>query len=129
MSGNRFLLDTNAINLVLLGNKPVEKLMYKASWLGVSVISVIEIYSFPELNSLHKNILKDLFERVNIIDVTYENRELLLLISKIRLQKKLRLPDAIIAASAILSNATLLTSDSSFKRVPNLKAINLKEGY
>jgi hypothetical protein len=39
MSGNRYVLDTNAMVALLLGNIKLVELLKDADWLGVSVIS------------------------------------------------------------------------------------------
>lgn len=124
MSGTKYLLDSNTIYYLLKGNKAIEKMLDKASWIGISVISKIEIYSYTELTEADKQLFKSFLSRVHIIDVADENGELILLITKIRMKKKLKLPDAIIAATALQSKATLITADTSFKHIPNLKVIN-----
>jgi len=43
---------------------------------------------------------------------------------EIRRTRKIKTPDAIIAATAIVNDFTLLTSDSDFDHIPNLKVIN-----
>ncbi|MEG4318161.1 MULTISPECIES: hypothetical protein [unclassified Microcoleus] len=49
MSGNRYVLDTNAIVALLQGNIQLRELLKDAEWLGVSVISQIEFLVFPGL--------------------------------------------------------------------------------
>jgi predicted nucleic acid-binding protein len=39
MSGNRYVLDTNAIVALLQGNFQLIELLKDADWLGISVIS------------------------------------------------------------------------------------------
>ncbi|MEK0183044.1 hypothetical protein [Microcoleus anatoxicus] len=41
MSGNRYVLDTNAIVALLQGNIQLVELLKDADWIGVSVISQI----------------------------------------------------------------------------------------
>jgi predicted nucleic acid-binding protein len=43
MNGSRYLLDTNAIAAVLQGNKSLLRSLSNADWVGISVISQIEI--------------------------------------------------------------------------------------
>ncbi|HAH54244.1 MAG TPA: hypothetical protein DCM02_02880 [Flavobacterium sp.] len=43
---------------------------------------------------------------------------------KIRRSKKIRTPDAIIAATAIVHNLTLITNDNDFNGIQKLKTIN-----
>jgi predicted nucleic acid-binding protein len=46
---------------------------------------------------------------------------------KIRRNKKIKTPDAIIAATAIVHNLTLITSDTDFNNIENLHLINPDE--
>ncbi|MBI2729486.1 MAG: PIN domain-containing protein [Sphingobacteriales bacterium] len=124
MSGNRYLVDSNAAYHLLKGNRTIEKTLEKASWIGISIITKIEIFSYSDLTTADKLLFKNFLSRVHIIDVSNTNEELILLIIKIRLKKKLKLPDAVIAATALQSKATLITGDTSFRHIPNLKVIN-----
>lgn len=49
MSGNRYLLDTNAIVALLQGNTQLIQLLQNPDWIGISVISQIEFLAFPGL--------------------------------------------------------------------------------
>ncbi len=50
MNGNnRFLLDTNAIVVLLQGNAKLSQLLCTADWIGISVISQIEFLAFSGL--------------------------------------------------------------------------------
>jgi predicted nucleic acid-binding protein len=42
----------------------------------------------------------------------------------IRRSRKIKTPDAIIAATALIHNLTLISSDGGFKNIPNLKIID-----
>ncbi|MEM0981349.1 MAG: hypothetical protein AAGH78_13880 [Cyanobacteria bacterium P01_H01_bin.58] len=46
MSGERYLLDTNAIVALLQGNDYLIQRLQEADWVGVSVISQIEFLVF-----------------------------------------------------------------------------------
>ncbi len=50
MSGNRYLLDTNAIVALLQGNSQLIQLLHNAGWVGISVISQIEFLAFSGLS-------------------------------------------------------------------------------
>ena len=43
---------------------------------------------------------------------------------QIRRNARVKTPDAIIAATAIVNNYTLITSDLGFNRIPNLTVVN-----
>ncbi len=49
MSGNRYMLDTNAIVSLLQGSSQLIQLLQGAVWIGVSVISQIEFLAFSGL--------------------------------------------------------------------------------
>ncbi|WZI66593.1 MAG: hypothetical protein HEQ35_30920 [Gloeotrichia echinulata IR180] len=46
MSGNRYVLDTNAIVALLQGSAQLLQLLQDANWVGISVISQIEFLVF-----------------------------------------------------------------------------------
>ena len=53
-----------------------------------------------------------------------ENKHMMELIINIRKNYKLKLPDAIIAATAIYHKATLITNDKVFYKIDKLKTKN-----
>jgi tRNA(fMet)-specific endonuclease VapC len=123
MSGNRILLDTNAITALLQGNTVVVEKLKLAEWVGISVINELEFLANPELDENDKILFKNFIARVEIIDLTYSEMELLEMIVEIRKNAKIKLPDAIIAGTAIYYKAKLLSSDSGFRKVGKLKLI------
>jgi tRNA(fMet)-specific endonuclease VapC len=50
MSGNRYLLDTNAIVALLQGEVFLVQLLQGADWVGISLISQIEFLVFSGLS-------------------------------------------------------------------------------
>lgn len=128
MVENRFLLDTNTvIFLTTRGNvipSGLEKELNEAD-LFISVISEIELFSKPALPSNEEKILRAfLSDRVPIIELTSAiKRETITL----RRNAKLKLPDCIIAATAIVQDAVLLTADKELLALssPGLRTQNL----
>ena len=49
MSGERYLLDTNAIVCLLRGDKALHRRLHSAEWVGISILSQIEFLAFPSL--------------------------------------------------------------------------------
>jgi len=123
MNGVRFLLDTNAVVALLGGNTVISKLINKAQWLGVSIITVLEYTSFSKLNNDDVDLFHLFLKRIEVIDLAQNNFALLQITTIIRIKHKLKLPDAIIAATSILKIATLITNDKGFDNVNNLKVI------
>jgi tRNA(fMet)-specific endonuclease VapC len=67
MSGNRYVLDTNAIVALLQGNIQLIELLKDADWLGVSVISQIEFLVFPGLTQDDRQIFEEFLQRVEVL--------------------------------------------------------------
>ena len=122
---DRYIIDSNVIV-----NYTSEKFSQNAmSFLAdvidgipnISVITKIEVLSWrsdiiqeEENMRLFINSLKLIALSDSIVEKCIE----------IRRNNKIKTPDAIIAATAILNDFTLLTSDSDFDTIPNLKIIN-----
>ncbi|ELS04511.1 PIN domain-containing protein [Xenococcus sp. PCC 7305] len=113
MSGNRYLLDTNAIIALLKGNSQLVRLLQNADWIGISVISQIEFLAFSGLTQADYRLFQQFVQRVEVIDLVSTEILLLEKIIEIRQQFRLKLPDAIIrplakirvlVVSAILTN-------------------------
>ena len=99
--GKRYLLDTNALVALLQGHEGLLVLTEQAQWLGVSVINVLEFLGFDGLTDADRDLFAVLLSRVAVVDLAYENSALMALIADIRKHKAVKLPDAIVAASAV----------------------------
>ena len=124
MNGRICFLDTNAIITLLQGNKQIIQYLHNAQWIGISVISQIEFLVFPDLTDNDKDTFKQFLQRIDIIDLSSKQDELIGLIIKLRQQYNLKLPDAIIAATAIHCNADLITFDNQFRKIRELNVID-----
>ncbi len=113
----RFLLDTNAVVALLKGDAFLIQILQSASWVGISVITELEFLSFSGLTSQDEALFRQFKNRVEMIDLQAADDKMLARIIEIRKPSSVKLPDAIIAASAIENNATLLTQDTAFSRI------------
>lgn len=104
----RYLLDTNAI-IYLIGGRLAAPL--PAGHYSFSVISEIELLSFSGLSAEDEQKIGELLALLDRVEL---NQAVRLEAIKLRKQKRLKLPDAIIAASATIRNATLFTNDQAF---------------
>jgi len=121
-----FVLDTNAvIFLTSKGNvisADLEKELDSAD-LFISVITEIELFSKPELSpEEEKNLHIFLSDKIITIDINDEIKKETI---AIRRTAKHKLPDCIVAATAIVTNATLLTSDDKLLHL-ELQGFNAK---
>ena len=116
MSGDKYLLDTNIILYILSGSETIarhlnQKILY------ISVISEIELLGYKALSLKQEKSIKDFISNFRIISIDEAIKN-----ESIALRKKysLKLPDCIVAATAITLNLTFITSDKQFRQVNNL---------
>ena len=124
MSGNRYLLDTNTIIALLQSNNRLGQQIQDAEWVGISIINQIEFLAFSDLSEKDLQLFSQFIERVDVIGLEKNQTELINLIIQLRQQYRLKLPDAIIVATAIQYNATLVTADSQLKNIPDVNILN-----
>jgi tRNA(fMet)-specific endonuclease VapC len=124
MSGKRYLLDTNAIVALLKGSTALVQLLQDAEWIGISVISQIEFLAFSQISEEDRKVFEEFLQRVEVINLLADNNSLIEQIIQNRIQYRLKLPDAIVASSALQAGAILVTADKEFVKVTNLTVIN-----
>ena len=101
----RFVLDTNAV-LYLLGGRLAQPL--PDGTYGLSVISELELLAYPDLTQSEEAHIKAFLQDITIVELNSTVKS-----HAIDLRKRyhLKLPDALIVATALAFNATLLTND------------------
>lgn len=124
MSGNRYLLDTNAIIALLQKDPSLIKLLPGAEWVGISIISQLEFLVFSGLSEADRELFQQFLQRVEVINLSSQNKSLIKQIIFIRQQYRLKLPDAIITAMAIQHSAKLVTRDVQLNRVAELTIVD-----
>ena len=116
MNGNSILVDSNVIITLTNGNKDVIPILNDRV-IYISVISEMELLSWPKISEYEICILKELFNDIHIIDLSEKIKEKAILI---RRTYSLKLPDAIIAATSIVYNIPLFTFDKEFAKIEEL---------
>lgn len=116
----RYLLDTNAI-IYLVSGRLASSL--PDGQYSVSVITEIELLSFSGISAEEEQKIRDLLLLLDRVHLTGAVRD-----ETIRLRRKfrLKLPDAIIAASALVNDAILLTNDQAFSSIDGLVCESLQ---
>lgn len=118
MSGNRFLLDTNAVILLLSAGLPdLESDLQGAEWLGFSVITRLEFLSFPRLTVKERSIFDRFCDTVTVCDLRAADHRLIDDVIDFRSRFGLKLPDSIVAATSKSWDATLVTADQEFTKL------------
>ena len=128
MTESRFVLDTNAVIALAAGDKSTASVLenkLKTADLFISVISEIELFSKPKMAAdEEENLRAFLAERTIIIDLTEDVKNETI---ALRRSVKLKLPDCIVAATAIVLDSVLLTADKELLNLslPSLRTQNI----
>jgi hypothetical protein len=122
MSGERYLLDTNAIVCLLRGDQALHQRLQQAEWVGISILSQIEFLAFPNLSANDRGIFQRFADSVDVVGLDRAERSLIDRVVSLRAQYRLKLPDAIIAATAIERGATLITDDRQLRNLSAVKS-------
>ena len=98
--------------------------LQNAEWIGISVITQIEFLAFPGLSDEDKRLFSQFLQRIDTIELAPKQNELIDLIIELRKQYHVKLPDAIIVATAILYGASLITADRRLQNITGLDVID-----
>ena len=121
MSGNhRFVLDTNAVVSLLAGNRELSAQLKDAEYVGISVISYLEFLAFDGLSDSDHACFAAFCNRINVESLSLDDSKLMKLALDLRSNHRLKLPDAIIGATALSRKALLITNDSHFSGIAML---------
>jgi predicted nucleic acid-binding protein len=120
MNGKRFFLDTNAVVQLLSGNVELLNTLDGATYVATSVICELGFLSFPGLSEKDKQLFQSFLTRISVIDVCTGDVQLKERIQDLRREKMLKLPDAVIAASAAVHACLLVTADKHLLKLPGL---------
>lgn len=126
MNGERFILDTNTIIFLLKGNLDLLRILESSEWIGISIISKIEFHAFRGLSDTDVQLFNKFLQRVDVVDLTNKNDNLLESTIKIRKQYNIKLPDAIIISTAISNHSTLITADKQLSLVKEVDILNFE---
>ena len=125
----KYLIDTNAIIDYTSGLYPRKGLDFMDyvvnTEINISIINKIEVLSFTPKNDIQKKcfeLVKVFVNEANIINLSESivNKTI-----ELRKRFKMKLPDAIIAASVLMYDFTLITRNTNdFKNIAKLNIIN-----
>ena len=124
--GTKYLLDSNTV-IDYIGHQHPDK---GRQWLNqviddeinVSIITKIEVLSYDPDKSDNYQVLVDFFDAANIFDLAGS------IVSKtilMRQKQKIKLPDAIIAATALVNDFVIISRNTKdFINIDSLEVIN-----
>ena len=119
MNGNSLLIDTNIALYLLSGDDTLSEVL-DGKIVYLSFISELELLSYPGLTKHDEEILVQFISDCIVIDV---NKEIKIKTIELRRTYRLKLPDAIIAATASYLKQPIMTADSDFKKIDSIDLI------
>ena len=112
MNGTKFLLDTNFVIGLVKGNQQVTQLLEKRSvtvdCCAYSFMSRIELLGYPDITQPEIKAIQTVLASMRYLSLSQEIEDVTI---HIRRQYSLKIPDAIIAATAKVMDFELLTLD------------------
>ncbi len=125
--GKRYLIDTNVVTkyfeetLSEQGLSLIDTIL-EASESQISIITRIELLSFSPKN---EELLKTIYLFLDVCEEYSLSEPIVLKTIELRKLYKIKLPDAVIAATALCHDLILLSdNDSDFGKIPHLRYIN-----
>ena len=106
MNGRKVVLDSNIIIYLSKGQLNIEDIVERYDELCISIITYMEVMGFQFSDEEERQIIQNLLDHFAFI---YINAEIVECVISIRKEKKIKLPDAIILATAKVLNCDLLT--------------------
>lgn len=121
MSGIDFLADTNFLIFTSQGNSIVEPFLdYN---IGISFISEMELLGVFNIYKIQKSNMQSIIDECFVIDMSTEIKKKAI---QLKQKYKIKLPDAIIAATAIELAVPFITADADFKVIKELDLLFLE---
>ncbi|WP_259071360.1 type II toxin-antitoxin system VapC family toxin [Mucilaginibacter sp. X4EP1] len=119
MNGKEILVDTNIILYLLTGSDPLEEFL-QGKDIYISFITELELIGFKNITADEEKQIAELLSDCSIIPMNKLIKE-----QYVELRKKysLKLADAVIAATSIVFNMPIISSDKQFKTIDELRLI------
>jgi predicted nucleic acid-binding protein len=121
VNGNKILLDTNAFIYFFEGQSKITNLVISTPEIYFSAISEIELLSASHLTQSEIDAIKAFLSLCQRIEITSEIIDQTIMI---RRQYHFKIPDAVIAASALHLQMPLVSADTDFKKIVGLTLIS-----
>lgn len=119
MNGNNIVADTSLLINFFNGREPARKII-QGQQIWISVITEMELLSFPTLKINEIKLINSFLKDCIILDLTKPIKQVAI---NLRRNRKLKLPDSIIAATSIHLGFPLVTMDRDFNRVSKLNTV------
>jgi len=119
MNGIDLFVDTNILIDLSEGKHQISNYLDGNS-IHISVITEIELLGWPRISQAHKEYFGKLIEECHVVELSSAIKNLTI---ELKQKHKIKLPDAVIAASALYLDVPLLTRDVAFEKIKSLNLL------
>lgn len=123
MSGTKLFIDTNIILYLLDGDETLADFLQNKQ-LYILVITEMELLGYKGITAKEEKQIKSFVEECKTVNINNTIKD-----DTIRIRKTYgnKLPDSIIAATAIYLDTPFVTTDTDFKRIEELELIQYEK--
>jgi len=119
MNGNKVFVDTN-IGLYLLGGDVTIAELLNGKQIYISFITQLELLAYSQNSKKDIKVIREFIDQCIILDINDEIKDKVI---DLKRRFRIKLPDAIIIATAIYLDLPLITADQDFKKVEELNLV------
>lgn len=121
----KLLLDSNIIIDAAAGEPPAVKILQQAceaEWAGISAVTRLEVFGYPDLQQKEEEVLTSI---LSVLDEVSVDSDVITRAIQLRRTGRIKVPDAIIAATALEKKAWIATrNEQDFHDIEDLKVLN-----
>lgn len=119
MSGNSIFLDTNIVLYLLSGDETIADFLNDKT-VFLSFVTELELLGYKAIDPEELSKVENLLTDATIIDI---NSEIKKIVIGLRKAYKIKLPDAIVAATSHYLNIPFMTADKDLTRLSELNIL------
>ena len=119
MNGNSLFVDSNVILYLISGDATIAELL-NGKHVLISFSTELELLWFEDLIEEESTKIQEFIDDSTVTDI---NAEIKKLVISLRKNYNLKLPDSIIAASALYHNLPLITADKQLGQISELNIL------
>jgi len=123
MNGSDILLDSNIIIYLSKRKINISDIFFDNTNYYISIITYMELLSYNFINKKEEDLILQILSSLKIlnIDLAIANR-----VISLKKSRKIKLPDAIIVATAKYYNLILFTNDKQLLNIEDIKTKEIK---
>ena len=119
MSGNSLLIDTNIALYLLDGDTDLVEIL-DGQDVYISIVSELELLGYQGISEAEKLKVKAFLNNCKIIELNQTIKDLTI---ELKQAHRIKLPDAIIAATSKYLNIPLISADRGFEKIDDLQFV------